>query len=447
MGATTRRAQSREEVGTAVRDMKTFDRVSMLAALLGLALFTAPGCKKDKGDDDEDSKPKASCGDFTDKLVECKPNQKDLKEKIKEDCEEQLKSDTAGMVENLNCATESDCDDFEECVKDVHKKFRKERQAARIAERMTGLEKFVEDKKWKEAAQICRTFADAVEDNPVFQKLCNQTAKGATAELFIELTKMRDDLAPKDEFSKCQDLKSMAKKNSDEDALKAEELCKEVKVAGRVKKVFDAIDVAVKEGKGRVPFECEWAIKDLSKLDSEWGKKTTTKVKKACDEDLPKKLMKSGMDALKKMRDTGETKDAFSKCFDLQRLTKELGDEEKKAAKTLCEETKASKDAHEALAEAANAAKDKKDQLPFKCGWAIEKLEKVDTDWAKEMAKKVAQECFVTAGQHVLAAKVPKMKYVCDFNVKKVFQGVAKYQLKDPAIDSWIEKSKKLCDK
>ena len=61
--------------------------------------------------------------------------------------------------------------------------------------------------------------------------------------------------------------------------------------------------------------------------------------------------------------------------------------------------------------------------------------------------KEVVKACFVVAGQHVLAARLPKMKYVCDFNVKKIYTAVQKYQLKDPAIDAHIEAAKTLCDK
>ena len=149
---------------------------------------------------------------------------------------------------------------------------------------------------------------------------------------------MRDKLEPKEQLTKCIKLKEAAKKASDEEAKKAEVLCDELKVAARVREARQAVEKAIKDGNRRIPIYCEWAITDLSKLQTDWAKKTLADVKRSCNEDLPKRLVKDTSAALIQMRDSGDTKDGFAKCFDLKRLAKNIGEEHVKAVDELCKE-------------------------------------------------------------------------------------------------------------
>ena len=52
----------------------------------------------------------------------------------------------------------------------------------------------------------------------------------------------------------------------------------------------------------------------------------------------------------------------------------------------------------------------------------------------------------IDLGNAILPAVVPTMQYVCDYHVDQVFKAAKKYNLKDAALDPWLEKAKAKCD-
>ena len=65
-------------------------------------------------------------------------------------------------------------------------------------------------------------------------------------------------------------------------------------------------------------------------------------------------------------------------------------------------------------------------------------------EWAKAQIKKLAQACYVGVGQFVLQARAEKMN-ICEFEVRKVLDGLSKYKLADPSIDELVVIAKAKC--
>ena len=98
----------------------------------------------------------------------------------------------------------------------------------------------------------------------------------------------------------------------------------------------------------------------------------------------------------------------------------------------------AADDVKQAVTEAQRAVANQVAKVPFKCGWSLGKLEKLkSSEWAKAQVSKLARACYVGVGQFVLQARVEKMR-VCEFEVRKVLDGLRKYDLADPIIDPLV---------
>jgi hypothetical protein len=164
----------------------------------------------------------------------------------------------------------------------------------------------------------------------------------------------------------------------------------------------------------------------------------------ACKEVMPK-LVEAVSAEVTKQRDEG--KHDFGTCGDLEQFAKAVGGDAEGKAKTLCDEAKASETAKKALDEAAAKVKAKDADMPYECKAALEELGKIDTEWAKGQKDAVVKACFVDLGKVIMEAKVPEMKYVCDFRVKEIYQAVKDHSLDDADLLAWVEKAKPLCEK
>ncbi len=66
--------------------------------------------------------------------------------------------------------------------------------------------------------------------------------------------------------------------------------------------------------------------------------------------------------------------------------------------------------------------------MPFQCSMAVEDLEKLTSDWAKNKLQEVAKGRYVDLGKKIPPAQVDKM-LICEYQVEQVYKAVKKYNL------------------
>lgn len=168
-----------------------------------------------------------------------------------------------------------------------------------------------------------------------------------------------------------------------------------------------------------------------------------TQLVEAC-KPIMGKLFEATQTEVTKMRDEG--KHDYGVCRDLETFAKASGGDEA-AAKALCAEAEASEKVSKALTEAASKVAAKDADMPYECGSAIEELGKLTSDWAKGKKTEVVKACFEDLGLVIMEAKVPDMKYVCDFRVKEIYKAVKEYKIENEKMKEWMAKADPLCSK
>jgi hypothetical protein len=164
----------------------------------------------------------------------------------------------------------------------------------------------------------------------------------------------------------------------------------------------------------------------------------------ACKDVMPK-LVEAVTAEVTKQRDAGEHD--FGTCGDLENFAKAVGGDAEAKAKTLCEEAQAAKMVKKAKDEVATKIAAKDADMPYECKASLEDLGKLDTEWAKAKKAEIITACYQDLGKVIMEAKVPEMKYVCDFRVKEIYQAAKEHKLEDADLKAWIEKAAPLCDK
>jgi hypothetical protein len=162
----------------------------------------------------------------------------------------------------------------------------------------------------------------------------------------------------------------------------------------------------------------------------------------ACKEVMPK-IFEATTAEVVKARDAGEHD--FGLCGDLERFAKVMGGDAEAKAKVTCEESQAGESVKKALEKAAANVAAKEADVPYECKAALEDLGKLDSEWAKTKQSEVANACYVDLGKVIMAAKVPDMKYVCDFRVEEVITASKTHNLEDAELTEWIDKAMPLC--
>ncbi len=167
-----------------------------------------------------------------------------------------------------------------------------------------------------------------------------------------------------------------------------------------------------------------------------------TGIHKLCGDLYTRALDAATLD-LEAMRDKGVGTEG--KCFDVQLMAEKVSPAAKDKIKGLCDEVEASRSAHTAIAEARKNLEAHTLEVPYQCGIAVETLEKIGNDWARGKLSEVTKTCYVELGNAILPTAVPGMQTSCDHQVDQVYKVVKKYNLKDPALDPWIDKATSKC--
>jgi len=416
-------------------------------------LLAALGCNKDpepqaqaeqQPEETAEAAELTGCAALVATVIQCNPSLAGLRAKAVEDCEKQR--DDLGHDELLACAGASDCDVFRACGEAVDTKYQAQREAQRVAKRVAALRAQMSKGKWQAATDECATMGADADKYDDLKTACADAVRGGHKALVGELTKMRDELSPMESFAKCLDLTEAAGRLTEADVAGAKQLCAELKVVGRIQAVDEAVETAVTSGKGRLPYECEWAVKDLEKLKGEWAKAQLTRVRAACFESLPKRIAGSVVEQLTKLRDAG-VPPKKSMCWNLKQLLEKLPEGQADDVRQLCAEVGVLGALSAAMTEVSAALAEKSPNVPYRCASALGKLEKIGSKWATARSAELARKCYLELGEVVLRAHVPKMKYVCAYQAKKVYQGVKKYALSSPELDGLMGRAAKLCGK
>jgi len=169
---------------------------------------------------------------------------------------------------------------------------------------------------------------------------------------------------------------------------------------------------------------------------------TDADTQKLCGELFARALDASTKE-LEGLRDKGLGADG--KCFDVELMAEKVSPAAKARIKGLCDEVEAARSAQTAITEARKNLDARTLEVPYQCGVAVESLDKLGNDWARTKLAEVTKTCYVELGNAILPAVVPGMQLGCDYQVDQIYKVVKKYNLKDPALDPWIDKATAKC--
>jgi hypothetical protein len=270
-------------------------------------------------------------------------------------------------------------------------------------------------------------------DKGEFVKMCEQVkADPKQKESFeSDMACMKEDSCEKMEAcSKAQRAKARAKKIAEasaagkwndafEDCTLSEDYFADESYKAECTKVFANADKLTGDGTSAMMFRC----KSGDKL-----KQVAPDFEKAC-KTLATGRLAAAQKAATAARDAG--KNDYKLCQDLKDAAALAGGDAVAAAQKLCDELAAADDAKKATDEARANAAAKKTDVPFQCDSSAEQLAKIDSEWAKKTLDDVYKACFVELGAVVIAEKGTgkDVKYICPYQIKKITDAVAKYDL------------------
>ncbi len=385
-----------------------------------------------------------TCADLVRRAVDCTPSLANLQDKAVQDCV--VEADDPGHDELLACARSETCEAFLHCGNAVDAKYQQAREARRVARKVDALEQQLTSGHWRDAYDDCDTLRELAEKHAPMKAVCAKTVRAGHAALTTSVTKMRDQLSAEDTFNVCEDLQELAAQVNAASLGAAMQLCAEVALIGRVKAAKSAVVRAIKAGSGPIPDECEWAVKDLQKVKGAWANRQLLEIKAACYQELPKRAATGLTGRLTALRDSGGPVTG-APCRNLKPILAQLDAPKAAALKELCAEVAVLSTLAKATQDAAAAIAQSVPRVPVRCASALQRLDKVGSVWAKSKAAELAGKCYSELGVIVLEEHVPKMKFVCAYQAKKVFQGVRKYALSSPRLDELMKSAAPLCDK
>jgi hypothetical protein len=150
---------------------------------------------------------------------------------------------------------------------------------------------------------------------------------------------------------------------------------------------------------------------------------------------------------LTKLRDSGKAEQFLSLCNDYKEFARKVGPDTRTKAVRLCREVDISRTVEKAVAQAKDKLEKKEARLPFDCRLAYKDLKSLESKWAHTARMRIVKHCYLKLGQAILSARVPAMKYVCDLEVKKVYQVLRRLDLKNDNLIALVARAKPLCSR
>jgi hypothetical protein len=276
---------------------------SPVAVLLALAI-AAPACSSSDCEKAFDMMKKCSKGDKAEKIDKSEFTSMCEKAKADPKMKDEVEADLA-------CAKEDSCDKMQACEQAKRGKRRAKKVTDAIAagkwkdafEDCTLIEEYYADDTFK--AECNKVFANADKITgddlssvmfrcqsgdkikkvaPDFEKACKAIAGGQLATVQKAAAAARD--AGKNDFKVCLDLKKAAELSGGDAVAAAQKQCDEMAASEDSKKAADEARSNATAKKTSVPYQCDSAAEKLSKIETDWARKTLDDVLKACYVEL-----------------------------------------------------------------------------------------------------------------------------------------------------------------
>ena len=220
------------------------------------------------------------CATIVERQIECAPTEQrthltNARERALTGCRARSGHDPAAEQEALACAEKRSCDEVRRCNdaindRDYAKEVMREVEAA-----------LASGERREEALSTCRVID--LKDEGVQQR-CGQLFAQALAAAIHELEQIRDrDGAPE---GRCFDLGMTAERVSPAAKARADALCKEVDAAVRAKAAIAEARQSIVTRTHEVPFQCDLAVEELGRIDTDWARARLAEVARACYVEL-----------------------------------------------------------------------------------------------------------------------------------------------------------------
>ncbi len=386
--------------------------------------------------------PVARCERLYRRLEECIEEPSRTRDGFMAECLERHDADK--WRSQLECASEDNCFLFDACLVASAMSHTPSRDAAEIDKALGEVRQAFLRAEFDKALDACdvikRRFPGATGATIECQAL---GGKALTSILeMLSATRGHETTA---DLARCTDYKKVASRISPAEGAKVKTLCQEIGAGLSANVAVAAARKSLLEGSYRVPGECDIAQRKLTALQSEYGKKRFEEVRLACQVELPSKAATVLRDRLKALRDAGDDADALRSCVVLKEVASRMSEGERRKADVLCAEVHAFALAVRATAQSKRHQTAGILRLPAACRLALTALARVGTPESRERLEPVRQACFVELGRHILAARVPGMRYGCDSAVKQVTDGAREHGVRDPGLDPWLALARPKC--
>ena len=134
------------------------------------------------------------------------------------------------------------------------------------------------------------------------------------------------------------------------------------------------------------------------------------------------------------------------KCWQLKDMAKAMGADKVKATETLCKEIELVRTMQNVRKDVAKQLASERPYEPYHCDpKQVEKMGELGSPFALKAKAELVELCFKKLGKVILEKAVPTMRGYC--MVKRSYEGIKKYGVKDPELDKLMEQAAKACDK
>ena len=299
---------------------------------------------------------------------------------------------------------------------------------------------------YKKACVACRHLSDGLAADPDVPSFCDGIISKALSRWEAALLQKRDKGSSYDLDTKrsCAELQQQSTTVSADRSDAIATLCQELALGDDLKAITGALDQALKSERPRVPALCGTLVGELKKLGSAYALQQSKKVDEDCHQRFPADAVKVLMAKLAAAGDQVDTQ-TLQRCFDVQQLASRLSAKEQESAATFCAEIQIRGKARQAIDDASRNVKEGTNRVPRTCGRTMMALAGMSSPQAKTTRADVIDACYVKLGVAILQARLPKMEFGCDPDVRTIVVAVKTHRITNAALTSWVQKALPKC--
>ncbi len=250
---------------------------ALLATMLAATLM-ASGCSKETNAAPKPGDEPDGCTAFWERVDRCMP---DLAEGVEQSGFVSMcrmiaseKGADSLMTHQLKCAEQhTGCGAFQACADQAKTDF----EARKVAGVVTAVTAAIDRLDFGEAGRLCR--GDTKPGN--LQAECRRATELEWAQVKMELTIVRDG-AEAQGLVKCMRLKTLGRRLSGAARAEADILCKETKLALKIKRALQAARNNIGSGRPYIPSSCDAGIRELDKMASGWSGRRKEALRTMC---------------------------------------------------------------------------------------------------------------------------------------------------------------------